>query len=91
MALPSPHHSLHFSPAAIMARADAFAAEQAERQAARPPVDDPRSPDDLLEEMRREIERQPDAVEAEVPAEPLLPPLSSAFSRRRAIFGGHNG
>ena len=85
-----------FSPAAIMARADAFAAEEAERHAARPPVDDPRSPDELLEEIRRTIEGHADSVEVEVQPSPLLPlpaplpSLTSALSRRRAIFGAHH-
>ena len=50
------------------------------------PVDDPRSAVEILDEIRLEVERQ------EIEAAPLLPPaplpsLSTAFSRRRAIFG----
>ena len=80
-----------------------------------PPVDDPRSADELLEEIRRTIEGQSDralaaaestasqpcstrhlapdqalpstAHEPLLPAPAPLPSLSTAFSRRRAIFG----
>lgn len=62
-----------------------------------PPIDDPRSASELLEEIGRTIEGQEVcatvAQTPELPPEPLLPApaplpsLSSAFSRRRAIFG----
>ena len=56
-----------------------------------PPVDDPRSADELLEEIRRTIEGQ--VARPELPTEPLLPApaplpsLTSALSRRATLFG----
>ena len=58
---PAPFGAL-FSPAAIVARADAFAAEHARRRTAAPPVADHRSAEELLTEIRRVIERQYDAA-----------------------------
>ena len=69
-----------------------------------PPVDDPRSADELLDEIRRAIEGQegvlpqndtlllisqgnPAAPAGLLPTPAPLPSLSTAFSRRRAIFG----
>ncbi len=62
-----------------------------------PPVDDPRSADELLEEIRRTIEGQEVSAKSgekpELRPEPLLLPpaplasLTAAFAQRRAIFG----
>ena len=49
-----------------MARADDYAAKQAERVARLPVLDDPRSAVEILEEIRREIEKP------ELPPEPVL-------------------
>ena len=55
-----------FSPAAIMARANAYAAKQVERALLWPVTHDPRSAVEILDEIRREIER------GELPPEPFL-------------------
>ncbi len=51
-----------------------------------PPVDDPRSADELLEEIRRTIERQVGNQPA-LPSPAPLPSLTAALTRRRDLFG----
>ena len=82
-----------FSPAAIMARANAYAAERVAEMAARPAHVDGRTDTEILASIEAEIARQASGVEAEVPPAPLLPiaaplpSLSTALARRRALFG----